>query len=413
MPLLSIWQSNPEAVSEFSIEQIVATAGDGLLLDGSACSLELTTYLSEVPSETLARYVQHCLAARFEKGGIVLQDLINELGRRLDYTVRNGRYQGTTNAIGFDGIWTSPDTHSIVVEVKTTDAYRISLDTLAGYRDRLVAASEVGPRPSMLIVVGRQDTGELEAQVRGSRHAWDIRIISAESLIKLVQLKENSDEPETVRKIRSVLLPVEYTRVDRLVDVLFTTAIDTQTAVDQPELVETAAAESAVVPGTTPTTTSDLAAGPSGWEFTDPASLNAKREELVRSLGRRYGEPLIRTTRALYWSKDHQHRAVCTISKRYDKRPAVPYWYAYHPAWDDFLRDATDDGILVLGCMDLPFAFAIPRSVITSVLDKLHTTTTERGRYWHLHISEDTPGNFELVVPRGDYLTLGRFKLDL
>jgi len=35
----------------------------------------------------------------------------------------------------------------------------------------------------VLIVVGRQDTGELEAQIRGSRHAWDIRLISAEALL--------------------------------------------------------------------------------------------------------------------------------------------------------------------------------------------------------------------------------------
>jgi hypothetical protein len=39
----------------------------------------------------------------------------NELGRRLDYTITNGRYQGTTNAIGFDGLWTSPDGHAIIL----------------------------------------------------------------------------------------------------------------------------------------------------------------------------------------------------------------------------------------------------------------------------------------------------------
>lgn len=408
MPLLSIWQSNPDAVNEFSIEQIVTSAGDGVLLDGSVCSSELTTYLSEAASEKLADYVKHCLSSKFDKGGMVLQDLINEFGRRLDYDVRNGRYQGTANAIGFDGIWTGPDGHSIVIEVKTTDAYRISLDMLAGYRDRLIGAKEIGTETSILLVVGRQDTGELEAQVRGSRHAWDVRIVSAESLIKLVQLKENSEDPETVRKIRSVLLPVEYTRIDRLVDVLFTTAVDTQSSVDEPELVEPVQAQVATQP-TPPTTT-----GPSGWEFTDPLSLNAKRDEIVRALGRRFGEPLIRSTRALYWSRDRHARAICTISKRYEKRPSVPYWYAYHPAWDDFLSGTDNpNGVLVLGCMDLPFAFAIPRDDIFAVLDKLHTTTTERGHYWHLHIAEEVQGRFELVIPRGEYLSLDRYKLSL
>jgi hypothetical protein len=96
---------------------------------------------------------------------MVLQDLVNELGRRLDYTVTNGRYQGTQNAIGFDGLWRSPEGHTIVVEVKTSDAYRISLDTLSGYRQRLISNGEITDESSILIVVGRQDTGELEAQV--------------------------------------------------------------------------------------------------------------------------------------------------------------------------------------------------------------------------------------------------------
>src|SRR5437868_5607545 len=116
----------------------------------------------------------------------------------------------------------SPEGHSIVVEVKTTDAYRISLDTIAGYRERLLKAHELQQPASVLIVVGREDTGELEAQVRGSRHAWDMRLISTDALIKLVQLKEGAEEPETGRKIRSLLSPMEYTRLDQMVDVMFT-----------------------------------------------------------------------------------------------------------------------------------------------------------------------------------------------
>ena len=118
----------------------------------------------------------------------------------------------------------------IVVEVKATDAYRISLDTIAAYGDKLIANSEVFSPSSILIVVGREDTGELEAQVRGSRHAWDIRLISADALIKVVQLKEDTDAPDTGRKIRSLLAPMEYTRLDQMIDVMFTTAKDVETA---------------------------------------------------------------------------------------------------------------------------------------------------------------------------------------
>src|SRR6185312_10891019 len=197
MPLISLWSSNPAAVGEFNIEQIVATAGQGGLIDGSECSAELREYLGQIPSGKIEGYVDHCLTKAFAKSGMVLQDLINELGRRLDYEVVNGRYQGVPSAIGYDGIWRSPEGHSIIAEVKTTDAYRMSLDVIASYRDRLQKAGELSGPSSVLIVVGRDDTGELEAQVRGSRHAWDIRLISVEALLKLVRLKENSDATET------------------------------------------------------------------------------------------------------------------------------------------------------------------------------------------------------------------------
>src|SRR5262245_14650257 len=140
MPLLAFWESNPDEVGKSSIEQIVAMAGDGVLKDGGPCSTELRKYLTEVETATLATYVEHCLSSGFAKSGLVFQDLVNELGRRLDYKVLNGRYQGTVNNIGFDGIWVSPEGHTIVAEVKTTDAYRIPLDTVAGYRQKLLSA---------------------------------------------------------------------------------------------------------------------------------------------------------------------------------------------------------------------------------------------------------------------------------
>jgi len=403
MPLIALWKSNPDTVAEFTIEQVVATAGNGDLKDGSHCAQELREFLGQVPTSKIAEYVEHCLSRSFGKSGMVLQDLVNELGRRLDYTVTNGRYQGTTNSIGYDGIWAAPEGHTIITEVKTTDAYRISLDTIAGYRDKLLTAGQIKQPSSILVVVGRDDTGELEAQVRGSRHAWDIRLISAEALLKLVQLKENADGPATGQKIRSLLTPMEYTRLDQMVDVMFTTATDVEAAIVNtiPDEIEAAESETEVVStkGT--------------WEFTDPSLLQEKRDAIVAAVGQSLGTTLIKKSRALYWDATHEHRIACTISKRYTKRPTTPYWYAYHPQWDDFLRDGTE-AWLVLGCMDLPFAFSIPWSVLSEYLEALNTTTIDRGTYWHLHVSEPTLGTFELLLPKmGLVLPLNDFKVEM
>ena len=259
-----------------------------------------------------------------------------------------------------------------------------------GYRQKLLSAATVTGEPSILVVVGRQDTGELEAQVRGSRHAWDIRLISVEALIKLVTLKENSDEPETGGKIRSVLMPLEYTRLDRLVDVMFTTATDVEPSItdDDTDTIEKVAAAPAAK-----TTANGV------WEFTDSGLLQKKRDEVIKAVSKHIGSALIKKSRALYWSPDHEHRVACTISKRYTKKASYPYWYAYHPQWDEFLNEGTD-GFLALGCMDLSISFAIPRAEIVSLLNDLNTTEAQRGTYWHLHIAERSGGGYELLIPR-------------
>ncbi len=406
MPLIALWSSSPAAVSEFTIEQVVATAGDGALKDHSVCSNELRQYLAQITSAKIDTYINHCLSSSFNKSGMVLQDLVNELGRRLDYTVTNGRYQGTVGAIGFDGIWTSPEGHSVIVEVKTTDAYRISLDTIAGYRERLQTTGQIGRDASMLIVVGRDDTGELEAQVRGSRHAWDIRLISADALLKLVSLKESSEGPETGRKIRSLLTPMEYTRLDSMIDVMFTTATDVEQSskIHEPEIEEDE-------PATEPMHATTKEKGV--WEFTDSNLLKAKREQIVSALSREHAVSLIRKSASLYWDALHEVRVACALSKRYTKKGSYPYWYAYHPAWDEFLAEG-HTAFYVLGCMDLPVAFAIPWSVLHPLLDAFNTTTKEDGGYYHhIHLIEAN-GGFSLLLPKkGTSLDLRPYSVQL
>jgi hypothetical protein len=401
MPLLALWSSNPNTIGQFTVEQIVATAGSGDLRDNSDCAQELREYLSQVASQKLSEYIDRCLATHFSKSGSVLQDLINELGRRLDYKVTNGRYQGTVNSIGYDGIWLSPEGQAVIVEVKTTDAYRISLDTIAGYRDKLLNSGQIAPPCSSLIVVGREDTGELEAQVRGSRHAWDMRLISADALTKPVQLKENAEGPETGSKIRSLLVPREFTRLDEMVDVMFTTAKDVERIVEAADAEEEPAdADSGRIKGT--------------WEFTDSRVLQAKRDEIIVALSRREGTPLIKKSRALYWSPDHDRRAAFTISKHYTRKNGPHYWYAYHTQWDEFLKEG-GGSYFVLGCMDRNHAFAIPVGVFRQLMEDLNTTRNEDGTYyWHIQLTETPSGDVSLIVPkRKSNLQLSEYRLKL
>ncbi len=398
MPLLSIWKSNPETVSEMSIVQIVATAGSGHLLDGSECSNELRQYLSQVSSDKLGEYADYCLKNKSDDKGKVLQDIVNELGRRLDYQVENGRYQGSQNAIGNDGLWLSPENHHLVVEVKTTDAYSISVDTIAGYGRALKESGAIGEENSLLLVVGRYDTGQLEAQVRGSRHAWDMRIISIDSLLSLVRLKESTEDDITSSKIRSVLVPMEYTRLDNLVDILFTAAQDVETAVESE------------VQSESDVQIADKNGKSYSADITDPAILDGKRRDILSSLAKGHGVKLIKKSRATYWTSDKTFRVASSISKRYPQSSGEPYWYGYQGSWRDFIRNG-DVGFFVLGCMDLDIAFAIPADVMETKLPDLGTTTRPKAMWWHIVLREGEDGKYSMRCSRtGSHMDLEPFK---
>lgn len=324
-----------------------------------------------------------------KKSGCVLQDLVNEFGRRLDYNVLNGLYSGKQNSIGFDGIWKTDHSGALVIEVKTTDAYRINLDTIAKYREKLIASGDIDENSSILIIVGRNDTGDLEAQVRGSKHAWDIRLISVDSLIKLVSLKEET-ESNTVERIRELLKPFEYTRVDKIIDIAFTAAQEYgESNTELPENhIEHDENRKTI------TTKSEI------------------RDRIIKEISSLNKIELIKKSAATYWSADQSHsiRAACTISKRYDGSDS--YWYAYHPSWDKFLSDAKI-GYYTLGCIDKRSAFVIPVKWIKDRLPELHVTEKENGdMHWHIFLSEKDGKLFFKAYKSGKLYDISEFKIN-
>ena len=381
MPLIKIFESSADTVLNMSLEQIVRMAGDGNLKDGSESSREIRTFFSRVKTQHLESYAYQCLESSFSGSGFVLQDLANELGRRLEYDVTNGRYRGSRGNIGHDGLWADTNNHSLIVEVKTTDTYRINLDTIASYRSQLIKNTDIARESSILIIVGRQDTGDLEAQIRGSRHAWNIRIISMDALIKLVKIKETTDEQNTLSKIKSLLVPFEYTRVDNLIEVLFTAAKDVEGSVEEglPEQDEEGSCK--------PSKGKKI-------KTTERAIIEDIRSKIINDFSRRANVSLINKSKALFWSPDKESRVACTISKHYPSSTSADYWYAYHPKWDLFLANGKFQHLL-LGCVDKNNYFSIPRDFINKNSQKMPKTCNDDGepRYWHISIKfvGDTP----------------------
>jgi hypothetical protein len=107
-------------------------------------------------------YAGQCLTSSFHDSGLALQDIVNQAGRRLGFKVEDGRYRGTAGEVGFDGIWRTAEGDAILAEVKTTDVYRLSLETTATYRRDLIKKGALPEESSsILYVVGRSGTASM------------------------------------------------------------------------------------------------------------------------------------------------------------------------------------------------------------------------------------------------------------
>ena len=369
MSLSNLWKTAQSQLAQKHVHQLIAIAGSGRLTDGSTASREFCDFLGVAPSAYLTRYADECLTAKFENSGFALQDIVNEIGVRLDFDVERGRYRGQKGCIGFDGLWESKDGHAIVVEVKTTDAYRIDLEKLAAYRKQLVAAGTIEEaRSSVLIVVGRSDTGDLEAQIRGSRHAWDIRLISVDALVRLMELREDLDDPHVVSRITEILIPREYTRVDGIIELVFATTEDVKK--DAPELEEADQA-----------TEGEDAGGSRTPKFV-PSSFHAS---VIRRVEHSLGASFMKKTRTMFATQDGTTGLLCSVSKEHTQHKNPLFWFALHPHQTQLL-ESYEKAYIAYGCGSSKSTVLVPFGKIAELLPKMNRTQNSKRSYWHIQI---------------------------
>ncbi len=362
--LLNLWLNQKSFFQTKSIEQILAISGDGSLRDDNETSTQLRSFFANIPASDLSRYIDECLTHAFSQGGLILQDLINEIGSRLGFIVDPGYYRGGGNKIGHDGIWRANNEYAFVIEVKTTDAYQINLDKLSDYRERLIEAGRISKdKSSILIIVGRIDTGGLEAQTRGSRHAWDVRLISVDSLLKLMKVKENLSDAATVFQIQEMLKPLEYTRVDRLINIIFKTSEDLQSTSIEEDVSEA--------------------------DQKLPKDGQSKRvsyhEHCILSISEHLRTPLIKLGRCNYSSADRLIRVLCIVSKTYQRGNSIRFWYAFHPSQQEFLKD-NKLSYVALGCGNPDTIILMPADKFQENLSTMRTTESEGRYYWHVEV---------------------------
>jgi len=394
--ITEIWAKSKETFDKKTLSQILSFAGDGKLKDANTTSVEFRELLDQVPSMLLNRFADNCLVDKFEDSGFALQDVVNQIGKRLGFEVGFGLYRGKQNEIGFDGLWASKDGHRIIVEVKTTDAYRINLDIIAEYRNKLTNIYNINKeQSSILIVVGRQDTGDLEAQIRGSKHAWDIRLISVDALLNLLSLKETLNDTRTIQKINELLKPREYTRIDKLIELIFETSKDIQLEEADEINEEEISYEKKKRKSTENKST--------------PVSFH---EECLFKVQERLQMNFIKQSRISYTNKDGSVGLLCAISKTHMSGQNEKFWFAFHPHQKEFLAGFSNS-FISLGCGTPDNTFLIPFHDFEPIVKYFWTTEKDGRMYWHIVINK-RDGKFLMQQPyneNSDSLDLSNYRI--
>jgi hypothetical protein len=178
----------------FTLDQILGLVGP--LDDSSGANTPRERFRSFLRESVISvgsvrDYVESCLNNKGPQYDFALQDLVNHIGTLIGFDVTFGRYRGIANEIGHDGLWRRQG-FSIVVEVKTTDAFSIRTDTLVGYVNQLISAQQVTDWDHALglYVFARTDAHlkPLGNSIIAEKRTHELRIATVDTILSLAEL---------------------------------------------------------------------------------------------------------------------------------------------------------------------------------------------------------------------------------
>lgn len=207
---------------ELTLDRIVGLAGDWN--DGSRASEQFREIIEDeqTMTEEIEAYLLEAMDGTEQYHNRALQDLVNNIGRRLGFEVEYGIYQGRSDTIGYDGHWTSTATEEdihLVVETKKTTAYAIDPGQAGEYMDELTSEEDIDRSQVYgLYVIGKGDVETVAQTVFGSQYRDRMRVITAQRLLDLLEIQEDSGLRHD--QVVDVLLPINAVDVGQLVGLI-------------------------------------------------------------------------------------------------------------------------------------------------------------------------------------------------
>ncbi|MDB6031413.1 MAG: hypothetical protein JWM16_1751 [Verrucomicrobiales bacterium] len=193
-------------------------------------------------------------------------------------------------------------------------------------------------------------------------------MISVDALLRLVTVKEELEDPQVIQKIRQILRPKEYTKVDEIIDLVFSAAEDVKK--EETFQLEVDASEQL------------------GKKSTAPVNF---REQCIARIQTLLKTVLIKRSAALFSSGDEQIGVICVNSRQHQLGKHSSYWFAFHPHQKEAISKYPK-GYVAFGCGSAEKIIFVPAKEFITWLNKFWTTETDDRMYWHVRIKEESSG---------------------
>jgi len=204
-------------------------------------------------------------------------------------------------------------------------------------------------------------------------------VLSIEALVKLLDLRETVNDNRVLNQINEILKPLEYTRLDRLIDLLFITSQDNFIDKEERELED--------IYTTTSTVTNNTERG-------TPVNYH---DECIEVISKALKKTFIKQSKSTYLSSDNSTSLTCAVSKMYPTKRTELYWFAFHPHQKDFLEEYSHSYVS-FGCGDKEKIALIPLDKFLPLNSSMNMTTKNNRSYWHVKIHIEK-GKLEIEQP--------------
>jgi hypothetical protein len=125
-------------------------------------------------------------------------------------------------------------------------------------------------------------------------------------------------------------------------------------------------------------------------------------DECIDKIQKKLKIPLVKKSRSCFNSSDNSVSVICSISKTHGKSSSPKYWFAFHPYYEDFLKESSSS-FMAYGCGSANDILLIPFVELKPLLPDLWTTEKEDRMYYHIVIHRKGD-KFFLQVPKKDIM---------